>query len=127
MVDRVELAIIEKSKNIIDFFEKTSPYEIISIYFLVDLSNISFIREYLIKQNYTTRLFIHIDENGMKKEYIYGKLKGKNGVFNEHCKNSVFRKNIQDIVNISSNSGDSVIIDVNSNIIVNENRNFIYI
>ena len=116
MVDRVELAIIEKSKNIIDFFEKTSPYEIISIYFLVDLSNISFIRVYLIKQNYTTRLFIHIDENGMKKEYIYGKLKGKNGVFNEHCKNSVFRKNIQDIVITENGYADEPFLGWISNI-----------
>lgn len=108
-MNRVELLIF-KHKNIDDFMEINQKYVVANVYIKVDLKNISQTRKKLIDLNYTTRLFITVDD-GKKTEYIFGKLKKSKGVFNEHCKNSIIRENIDKVITISSNNGDSVILD----------------
>lgn len=109
MKKRIELSIF-KNKSIKDFTLLFNEFDLISVYIKVDLKTLSETRKKLIEMGYTTRLFIHF-ENGIKSEYVFGKLKAKNGVFKEHCKNSVFRKKIENLIEISSNKDDFVMID----------------
>lgn len=111
-MERVELGIFNH-KNIADIELLIKDYIIANIYIKVDLSNISETRKKLIDLKYTTRLFVTL-ENGKKSEYIFGKLKGSKGVFNEHCKNSFIHGNINNVIIISSNDLDTVMIDDNN-------------
>lgn len=109
VMNRVELLIF-KHKNIDDFIKISQKYVVANVYIKVDLKNISQTRKRLIDLNYTTRLFITVVD-GKKTEYIFGKFKKSKGVFNEYCKNSIIRENIDKVITISSNNGDSVILD----------------
>lgn len=111
-MERVELGIFNH-KNIADIELLIKDYIIANIYIKVDLSNISETRKKLIDLKYTTRLFVTL-EDGNKSEYIFGKLKGSKGVFNEHCKNSFINGNINNVIVISSNDSDTVMIDDNN-------------
>lgn len=111
-MERVELGIFNH-KNIADIELLIKDYTIANIYIKVDLSNISETRKKLIDLKYTTRLFVTL-EDGNKSEYIFGKLKGSKGVFNEHCKNSFINGNINNVIVISSNDSDTVMIDDNN-------------
>lgn len=116
---RVELLIF-KNKNILDFKNLIDKYTIANVYIKVNLNNISETRKELIKLNYTTRLFVTIND-GIKSEYIFGKLKKSKGVFNEHCKNSIIRNDINHVIRVSSNDNDVVIVD-NKSLIIEESR-----
>lgn len=116
---RVELLIF-KNKNILDFKNLINKYTIANVYIKVNLNNISETRKELIKLNYTTRLFVTIND-GIKSEYIFGKLKKSKGVFNEHCKNSIIRNDINHVIQVSSNDNDVVIVDDKS-LIIEESR-----
>ena len=116
---RVELLIF-KNKNILDFKNLINKYTIANVYIKVNLKNISETRKELIKLNYTTRLFVTIND-GIKSEYIFGKLKKSKGVFNEHCKNSIIRNDINHVIQVSSNDNDVVIVDDKS-LIIEESR-----
>lgn len=111
-MERIELGIFNH-KNIADIELLIKDYMIANIYIKVDLSNISETRKKLIDLKYTTRLFVTL-EDGNKSEYIFGKLKGSKGVFNEHCKNSFIYGNIKNVIVISSNDSDTVMIDDNN-------------
>lgn len=111
-MERVELGIFNY-KNIADIELLIKDYTIANIYIKVDLSNISETRKKLIDLKYTTRLFVTL-EDGNKSEYIFGKLKGSKGVFNEHCKNSFIYGNINNVIVISSNDSHTVMIDDNN-------------
>lgn len=116
---RVELLIF-KNKNILDFKNLINKYTIANVYIKVNLNNISETRKELIKLNYTTRLFVTIND-GIKSEYIFGKLKKSKGVFNEYCKNSIIRNDINHVIRVSSNDNDVVIVDDKS-LIIEESR-----
>ena len=109
MKKRVELCLLTH-KNVDDFQNLQQDYDFANVYIKTELHNLSATRKKLIELNYTTRLFIVLQQ-GKKEEYIFGKLKGFKGVFNEHCKNSVFRKPISEVIGVSSNINDSVLID----------------
>lgn len=106
---RVELCIFNQ-KNINDFVLYYEKYNIVNVYIKVNLLNLSETRKKLIELDYTTRLFVVFNDDN-KEEYIYGKLKKQKGVFNEHCKNSVFRDDLIKLIDISSNENDIVLID----------------
>ncbi len=107
--ERIELCIFNHI-NINDFFDYYQKYNLVNVYIKVDLNNLSETRKKLIELDYTTRLFI-VFHNDKKQEYIYGKLKKQKGVFNEHCKNSVFRNELIDLIDISSNEDDIILTD----------------
>lgn len=109
-MQRVELCIF-KNQSIEALEKHMKDNQIVNIYLKVDLSNLSQSRKRLIELGYTTRLFIHLID-GKKNEYIYGKLKGVKGVFKEHCKNSVFRNSLSELITISSNEHDIILTDV---------------
>lgn len=106
---RIELALI--SQHSLEDCKAWSPdYYVANIYIKVSGETISQTRADLIDLGYTTRLMVVID-NGIKSEWIFGKLKGGKGVFNLHCKNSVWRGSPSDFIGVSSNNGDAVLID----------------
>jgi hypothetical protein len=109
MTNRIELCILN-THSLEQFKTLYNTYNIVNIYIKTNIENLSAMRKELINLNYTTRLFVLFDGH-KKQEYIYGKLKGQKGVFNEHCKNSVFRKPIEDLIDISSNIHDTVLTD----------------
>jgi hypothetical protein len=109
MKKRIELSIFTKTS--IDSFKLIfDEYNFVNVYIKTNLSNISETRKEMIELGYTTRLFV-VFNNGKKEEFIFGKLKGQKGVFKEHCKNSVFRNSIENVIPISSNKDDSVLLD----------------
>lgn len=86
-----------------------------TLYIYVDKYTISTVREKLINSNYTTRLFVS-KINNKNYFYVYGKKKKNKGVFNEHCKNSVyeysnFEKFYEHMLSVSSNIQDKVLVD----------------
>lgn len=106
---RIELALI--SQHSLEECKEWNPdCYIANIYIKVTGETISQTRSILIDLGYTTRLMVVID-NGIKSEWIFGKLKGSKGVFNLHCKNSVWRGSPSDFIGVSSNDGDAVLID----------------
>lgn len=121
-MERIELLIF-KNKDIQDFIDISEKYMIVNVYIKVSLENISKTRKKLIDLNYTTRLFITYN-NEIKEEYIFGKLKKSKGVFNEKCKNSIIREDISSVISVSSNEGDSIIVD-DSGLFKEENRDYI--
>ncbi len=118
--ERIELALLDHT-SIKKFEQLLERNEVASVYIKVNLSTISKVRSRLVELNYTTRLFIHLSENGTKTEYIFGRLKGGKGVFNEFCKNTVFRRPLIDLIKISSAEQDVVAID-NHDYITSEDR-----
>lgn len=86
---------------------------IANIYVHVDVFSLSHTRSLLVDKNYTTRLCVLESKDAERDFMIFGKKKGNHGVFNEKCKNSVFRKddNFDYIINTSSNDEDIVLID----------------
>lgn len=111
-MERVELLIFEE-KDFKEFKSLPNKYNIVNVYIKVNIKSLSEVRQKLIELGYTTRLFVTI-ESGVKKEYIFGKKKGQNGVFNEKCKNSIVRNSIAEVIKVSSNSGDKVLVDSES-------------
>lgn len=109
MKKRIELSIFTKT-DINSFKSIFNEYNLVNVYLKTNLSNISETRKQMIELGYTTRLFV-VFNNGKKEEFIFGKLKGQKGVFKEHCKNSVFRNTIENVILISSNKDDSVLLD----------------
>lgn len=121
MKERVELCLIKNTN--IKSIERILSKDIGSVYISVNLDTISFTRDFLIKRNFTTRLCVFLSDmieddicSGKSSYYIFGKKKGNKGVFNEKCKNTVFRKddNWNYILDVSSNNGDLVLIDDDS-------------
>lgn len=111
---RKELIILKNYKNIDNI--KDDIQKCGSIYVYADKYTISNIRAALISLNFTTRLIVaHINNENIF--YIYGKRKGGKGVFNEHCKNTVFNFNsleefYQKIINTSSNPENQILSDI---------------
>lgn len=107
---RIELIIIENRKieEMLDLINAN----IGSIYFKVTPKTLSLVRSTLVNSLYTTRLFI-VQKNKEVIYYIYGKKKKNQGVFNEHCKNSLVRTNtpIEQIITVSSNRNDLIVSD----------------
>lgn len=124
MNNRIELLIYNYKK----IEEVDLNRNIGSLYIKVDLNNLSITRKILIENNYTTRLIvIKTKENNIF--YIYGKKQKNKGVFNEHCKNTVFSEEnyIERIIKASSNENDIIETDdLNlENEIKNEKRNYV--
>jgi hypothetical protein len=117
MNERVDLAILNKTKynDYIKVFENIKKADIGTLYAKVTTKNLSEIRKEMIKDDFTTRLFVARLSN-QNVFYIYGKKKGKKGTFNEHCKNTCYSYNsVEDfyihIINASSNEGETVFVD----------------
>ena len=123
---RYELVIFNKlSDKKLNFLKNEN---IGTVYIYVDKYTISTIREKLINCNYTTRLFVS-KINNKNYFYIYGKKKKNKGVFNEHCKNSVYEYDdfeifYEHIISVSSNIQNNVLVDDKSleQIIKKQNR-----
>ncbi len=109
MKPRVELTLLNKN-SIEKLLTLKEEYNLINVYIRTNIFNLSETRKNLIDLGYTTRLFVVLDNN-QKVEYIYGKLKGQNGVFRENCKNSIFRKPLHEVIQISSEKNNTVILD----------------
>tara|TARA_B100000700_G_C15061622_1_gene866301 strand:+ start:8012 stop:8419 length:408 start_codon:yes stop_codon:yes gene_type:complete len=125
---RFELVIFNELNNDKLLLLKTE--NIGTVYFYVDKYTMSTVREKLINYNYTTRLFVS-KINNKNYFYIYGKKKKNKGVFNEHCKNSVyeytnFEKFYEHIISVSSNIQNVVLVDDKNlkQIIKKQKRNY---
>lgn len=108
--DRVELIFVENSL-VSDLNIDLKKANIGTIYVRVDIETISFTRQFLVDKGYSTRLMVIPDEENIF--YIYGRKKASKAVFNEHCKNTVIRKDdyIRYLIEVSSNDFDVVATD----------------
>ena len=108
--DRIELIFVENSL-VSDLNIDLKKANIGTIYVRVDIETISFTRRFLVDKGYSTRLMVVPDEENIF--YIYGRKKASKAVFNEHCKNTVIRKDdyIRYLIEVSSNDFDVVATD----------------
>lgn len=108
--DRIELIFIENSL-VSDLNIDLEKANIGTIYARVGIETISFTRQLLVDKGYSTRLIVIPDEENIF--YIYGRKKASKAVFNEHCKNTVIRKDdyIRYLIEVSSNDFDVVATD----------------
>ena len=108
--DRIELIFVENSL-VSDLKIDLKKANIGTIYVRVDIETISFTRQFLVDKGYSTRLMVIPDEENIF--YIYGRKKASKAVFNEHCKNTVIRKDdyIRYLIEVSSNDFDVVATD----------------
>lgn len=123
-LERVELIFIEKNK-VSDLNIDFKNGNIGTVYIRVDVDTISFTRQFLIEQGYSTRLMVIPDVDNIF--YIYGRKKASNAVFNEHCKNTVIRSDdyIEYLIRVSSNNHDTVLTDSNEIIEKNIDREWV--
>lgn len=121
---RVELIFIQYNK-ISDLNIDFKNGNIGSIYIRVDIETISFTREFLVNNGYSTRLIVVPNIDNIF--YIYGRKKANKAVFNEHCKNTVIRNNnyIEHLINVSSNEYDTVLTDFDKVLSENMNREWL--
>lgn len=124
--DRVELIFIENSL-VSDLNIDLKKANIGTIYVRVDIETISFTRQFLVDKGYSTRLMVIPDEENIF--YIYGRKKASKAVFNEHCKNTVIRKDdyIRYLIEVSSNDFDVVATDNSKITKIDINREWIII
>lgn len=108
--DRIELIFIENSL-VSDLNIDLKKANIGTIYVRVDIDTISFTRQFLVDKGYSTRLMVIPDKENVF--YIYGRKKASKAVFNEHCKNTVIRKDdyVIYLIEVSSNDFDVVATD----------------
>lgn len=86
-----------------------------TLYIKVNIKTLSNVRSSMIKDDFTTRLFV-VRIKDINIFYIYGKKKGKKGTFNEHCKSTYYKFDCieefyKKIIEVSSNKGESIVID----------------